>query len=162
MITAMDRKRRRELIEQYKEGYAKVAEALRDFPAESLTHRPAPGKWSAAEIVHHLADSETISGIRLRWLLTHDKPVIQGYDQDFFAVRFDYNSRPIEPALNAFEAARATTAQILDRMTEEDWQRSGEHTESGHYSAEKWLEIYAIHAHNHAHQIAAIKARVKA
>lgn len=157
----MEHQRRSELIEQYKQGHNEVIKALEGFPAAFLEQRPAPGKWSAAEIVHHLADNEMISAIRLRWLLTQDQPVIQGYDQDFFALRFEYNSRPIEPALRAFEAARATTAQLLDRMTEQDWQRSGEHTESGHYTAEKWLEIYAVHAHNHAQQIAAIKSKVK-
>lgn len=157
----MENQRRRELIEQYKRGYAEVTKALDGFAAQFLGQRPAPGKWSAAEILHHLADSEMISAIRLRWLLAQDHPVIQGYDQDLFASRFEYNNRAIEPALRAFEAARATTAQLLDGMMDEDWQRSGDHTESGHYSAEKWLEIYAVHAHKHAQQIAAIKSRLQ-
>ena len=49
---------RRQLIEQYEAGYAEVERSLRDFPADKLTARPIEGKWTACEIVHHLADSE--------------------------------------------------------------------------------------------------------
>jgi hypothetical protein len=118
-----------------------------------LTARPIAGKWSACEIVHHLADSETASAIRLRKLLTEEHALIQGYDQDEYAVRLKYNERDFGPALEAFHSARANTAQILDRMTDEDWTREGTHTESGRYSVEEWLRIYAAHAHNHAAQI---------
>ena len=104
-------------------------------------------------MVHHLADSETISGIRLRRLLTEDTPTIQGYDEQEYARRLRYQNRPMEPALEAFKAARATTAQLLDAMMEADWQRAGVHSESGPYSATRWLEIYAAHAHEHAGQI---------
>jgi cysteine sulfinate desulfinase/cysteine desulfurase-like protein len=57
------------------------------------------------------------------------------------------------PALEAFRYARETTAQLLGLMTEDDWKRAGTHTESGAYSMEDWLKIYAKHAHNHAAQI---------
>jgi hypothetical protein len=57
------------------------------------------------------------------------------------------------PALEAFRSARATTMQLLSLMSEEDWKREGTHTESGRYTAEQWLRIYADHAHNHAAQI---------
>jgi hypothetical protein len=57
------------------------------------------------------------------------------------------------PALEAFRSARETTGQLLELMNEADWKRSGTHTESGPYSMEDWLKIYAAHAHNHAAQI---------
>ncbi len=144
---------RRALIERYKQGYAEVAAALDGFPAAGLTAHPIPGKWSAAEIVHHLADSETQSAVRLRKLLTEPHPVIQGYDQEEWARALRYNERPLPPALAAFKAARETTAQLLDAMSEADWRRHGWHSESGSYHAERWLEIYAEHAHGHAGQI---------
>jgi hypothetical protein len=144
---------RRELIAKYAAGYDEVIEALEGFPKSQLTAHPLPGKWSACEIVQHLADSETISAIRLRRLLVEDKPVIEGYDQDLFANRLHYNDREMAPALAAFRAARSTTLQLLEGMTEADWQREGKHTESGRYTAEDWLKIYAAHAHGHADQI---------
>lgn len=149
---------RRTLIEKYKAGYAEVVKALEGFPKPQLTARPIPGKWTAAEIVHHLADSEMQSAIRLRKLLAEAHPVLQAYDQEAWANRLHYQDRPIEPSLLAFKAARETTAQLLERMTEEDWRKLGWHSESGSYHSERWLEIYADHAHGHAAQITRLKA----
>lgn len=144
---------RQELIDRYADGYNEVVRALEGFTAETLTAHPRPGKWSAAEIVHHLADSEMTSAIRLRRLLVEDKPVISGYDEALYATRLEYNSRDIAPAMEAFRAARAITMQLLQRMTEDDWQRKGTHSESGEYGSEIWLRSYAAHAHDHADQI---------
>jgi hypothetical protein len=152
---------RQTLIAQYKAGYTEVAKNLDGFPQESLTAHPIAGKWSAAEIVHHLADSETTSGLRLRRLLVEDHPLIQGYDQDQYAAMLHYTERDIAPSLEAFRAARATTAQLLDLMTEADWHREGTHSESGSYSTEDWLRIYADHAHNHAAQIGRLREALK-
>jgi hypothetical protein len=149
----MTSQERQDLIARYKEGYSEVVASLEGFPADLLTAHPIPGKWSAAEIVHHLADSETISGHRLRRLLAENHPLIQGYDQEVYAARLNYNNREMAPALEALRSARATTAQLFEFMSDEDWQREGTHSESGSYSVEDWLTIYAAHAHNHAAQI---------
>ncbi len=141
------------LIQRYEEGYSEVLKALEGFRPEHLSSHPLPNKWSAREIVHHLGDSESTSAMRLRRLLVEDHAVIQGYDQEQFATRLKYNEREMAPALDAFRAARETTAQVLRLMTDSDWQREGEHTESGRYTPEDWLRIYAAHAHNHAAQI---------
>src|SRR5438876_3016093 len=131
----MNAQERQELIARYQDGYNQIAESLNGFPSDLLTAHPIPGKWSAAEIVHHLADSETTSALRLRRLLVEDHPLIQGYDQDEYAAKLHYTERDMAPALEAFRAARATTAQLLDLMTEEDWKREGTHSESGSYTA---------------------------
>ena len=145
---------RQRLIEQYKAGYAEVERSLRDFPADKLTARPLAGKWTACEIVHHLADSEMRAAMRLRQLLAEDDPQIEAYDQDDYATRMRYNERTdLRPALDAFRAARAVTAQLLALMTDEDWRRAGQHPEHGRYTPEDWLRIYAAHAHGHASQI---------
>ena len=156
----MKAEERQQLIEKYSAGYQEVINALDGFPAESLTAHPIPGKWSAREIVHHLADSESTSAIRLRRLLVEDKPLIQGYDQDQFASKLRYNERDMAPSLEAFRSARATTAQLLSLMSEEEWKREGVHSESGRYTVEDWLAIYAAHAHNHAAQIQRLRDRL--
>ncbi|HZI46757.1 MAG TPA: DinB family protein [Pyrinomonadaceae bacterium] len=149
----MTSEERQQLIAQYKAGFDEVSRNLAEIPQNLLTAHPIAGKWSAAEIIHHLADSETISGQRLKRLLVEDHPLIQGYDQDQYAAKLRYNEREIAPALEAFRAARTTTAQLIDMMSENDWHREGTHSESGSYTAEDWLKIYAAHAHNHATQI---------
>ncbi len=148
----MDAETRKKLIDQYKDGYRAVAEALAGADDEELDVRPAPNKWSAREVVHHLADSEMTAAIRFRMLLAIDRPQIVGYDQDEFARRLHYD-RPIEASIDAFKAARKCTAEIMERMSEAEWQREGTHTEHGRYTIERWLEIYAPHAHRHAEQI---------
>jgi DinB superfamily len=152
---------RQQLIARYADGYAEVTRALDGFPAPALTAHPIAGKWSAAEIVQHLADSESVSAIRLRKLLVEKHPVIQGYDEAEFARVLRYNERELAPALDAFRAARATSLQILERMTDADWARMGWHTDGGHYTPETWLEIYAVHAHNHAAQIRRLREALK-
>jgi len=157
----MTNEERQSLIAQYKAGYDEVAQSLEGFDEEALSAHPLPGKWSAREVVQHLADSEMNSAIRLRKLLTEDDPQIQGYDQEDYAARLRYNERPIAPALDALRGARATSAQLVEAMSEADWSRAGTHSESGRYTAEDWLRIYAAHAHNHAAQIRRLREALK-
>ena len=155
----MDASERERLIGQYEDGYRAVMDALEGISEAELDAREAPGEWSPREIVHHLADSEMTSAIRLRLLIAQDAPTIIGYDQEAFVANL-FSDRPIEPSLAAFAAARASTAPILRRLSDEQWQRSGTHSESGPYSTERWLEIYAAHAHDHADQIRRARATV--
>jgi len=65
-----------------------VVEAeLTGLTEEELDHRPSDGGWTPREVVHHLADSEMTSAIRLRRLLAEESPVIQGYEEMQFSGR---------------------------------------------------------------------------
>ncbi|TAN32178.1 hypothetical protein EPN29_08305 [bacterium] len=147
----MKAEERTPLIERYREGHRTVMEALQGVTEDELDHS-ASGEWTPRMIVHHLGDSEMMSAIRLRRLLAEDAPLIHGYDEAAFADKLT-SDRPIEPSLEAMRWARESTAQILERLTEDDWRRTGTHSESGPYSVERWLTIYAKHAHDHAQQI---------
>jgi len=151
----MDASERAKLVDRYRAGHAAILGAIADVGEAGLDVRPADGGWTPREVVHHTADSEMTSAIRLRRLIAEDDPLIVGYDGDEFARRLHYADRPIEPALEAIAAARATTVQILDGLTEAQWARTGTHSESGPYGVEPWLEIYANHCHDHADQIRA-------
>ena len=157
----MDHQRREKLVASYKDGYRVVAEALAGASDADLDFAPGEGRWTARQIVHHLADSEMTSAVRLRLLIASDSPNILAYDQDEFARRLYYANRPIAASLAAFDAARRSTAEILDRLTEDEWQREGTHNEVGRYTVYKWLEIYAAHAHGHAEQISAARAAAR-
>lgn len=152
----MDQQERNKLIGQYRDGYATIAEALLKITPEELDSRPGPGRWTVREIVHHLADSEMTAAIRIRRLLAEDKPEIKGYDQDEFARRLHYD-RPHETSVELFKYVRDSTAELLERMAPADWLREGTHSESGRYTTETWLTIYAAHAHKHARQIRAAR-----
>jgi hypothetical protein len=149
----MDRQTRDALVQRYKDGADEVRKAVAEAAeGGGLDRRPEPGEWTAREVVHHLADSEMTSAIRLRRLLAEDNPVIEGYDENAFARRLHYD-RPVEASLDAMEASRRSSADLLDAMGDEEWQRRGRHTESGEYSVLRWLELYAAHPYDHAAQI---------
>jgi hypothetical protein len=149
MTTSVDR---RTLLARYKDGAAAVAAAAAGLSDDDLDRRPGPGEWTAREVIHHLADAEARSAIRLRQLLAEDDPIIQGYDEELYARVLHYD-RPVATSLSLVAAVRASTAELLDRLTEADFSRCGTHTESGPYSVETWLELYAAHAHDHADQL---------
>lgn len=152
----MDGAERRLLIKRYGDGVRAVRDALAGASEEDLDRR-TDDDWSSRMVVHHLADSETNSYLRLRKLLAEDDAQIQGYDEAEFARVLHYD-RPIEPSLAVFEAVRASSGQLLELLSEDDWARAGTHSESGRYSVEDWLAIYADHAEAHADQIARARA----
>jgi hypothetical protein len=149
----MDPSDRDELIARYEDGPEAVRRALSGITDAEFDSSPGVSEWTARQIVHHLADSEMTSAIRLRQLLADEDPVIVGYDEEEFARRLFYDERPIDASLEALGAARRTTAELLHRLSEDQWARTGTHTESGPYGVETWLRIYAAHAHDHAEQI---------
>ena len=144
---------REDRIRRYEEGAAKLKAALARVPPEARKWRPAEGKWSVHEVVCHAADSETNAALRLRYLLAEEKPVIVGYDQEVWAKTFDYHAAPLEPALATVEAVRASTADLLRRLPESAWSAVGTHTESGRYTTDDWLNVYAAHLEKHSGQI---------
>lgn len=153
----MDANERAALIAMYETGFEAVRAVLAEATDMSIDARSTPDDWTAREIVHHLADSEMTSAIRLRRLLVEDAPIIYGYDEAAFARVLHYD-RPIEASLAAFKAARDSCAELLHLLADEDWTRTGSHSESGVYSVETWLETYAAHGHDHADQIRAAMA----
>ena len=156
----MDTHTRTALIARYKDGYREVQSALEGASDKDLDAHPAPGKWSAREIVHHLADSEMTSAVRLRLLVAEENAAIRPYDENQFAARLHYQ-RPIASSLLAFQAARQSTGELLDAMTDADFAKTGTHPEHGSYGVDRWLEIYAEHAHKHADQIRRARAAAK-
>jgi hypothetical protein len=148
-----DAAERESLIKQYAEGPERLRSAFQKVPEEARQWRPGPGKWSAHEIACHCADSETNAYVRIRTLMADKDPVIAGYDQDDWAIRFDYHTHPVAAALSAVEAVRANTVPLLRRLTDASWSKVGRHSQSGTYSAEGWLRSYAEHLEKHSRQI---------
>lgn len=148
----MEEKQRTELLQKYRSGHQAVVDAVANMREDELDHSPGDGDWTPRQIVHHIADSEMTSAIRLRTLVAEDNPTIVGYDEKVFAESLT-RDRPIEPSLNAVRWARESTLQILERLSEDEWKKAGTHTELGPYSVERWLEVYANHCHDHASQI---------
>ena len=153
----MDRDQRTALIVTYRAGVAAVDAALAGITAAELDRQPPGDDWTARQIVHHLADSETMSYIRLRRLIAEDDPLIAGYDEPVWARRLHYD-RPIDASVAVLRAVRAASLELIERLTDDEWARTGRHSESGAYSVEAWLEIYAAHPREHADQIRRARA----
>jgi len=144
---------RSDLITRYAEGPALLRRTLARVPEAALQWRPAPGKWSAHEIIVHCADSECSAYLRIRFLVAEPGPMLMGYDQDAWATILDYHSRSIELALTTIDAVRASTVPLIQSLSLTDWARMGTHSESGAYGAEDWLRSYGQHLEIHSRQI---------
>lgn len=143
---------RAQLVDTFRGGYAAVEAALEGVTEAELDRQPSGGGWTARQIAHHLADSEATAYVRLRRLIAEDDPTIVGYDEPEFARRLHYD-RPIASSLAVLRAVRDASLELLESLTPAEWERAGTHSESGAYSVDDWLRIYARHSHDHADQI---------
>ena len=141
---------REALFQRYEGGPVLLRDAFARVPREAWKWRPGPDRWSVHEIVCHCADSETNAAIRIRYLAAEEKPVIVGYDQERWARVLDYHHARIELALAAVDVMRAHTVNLLRHLPESVWSIVATHTESGTYSTEDWLTIYAGHLEKHS------------
>ena len=71
----------------------KLAALTRRLSPRQLKQRPAPGKWSIAEILAHLADAELVIGFRMRRILASNGTAIMAFDQDAWAETFQSTAR---------------------------------------------------------------------
>ncbi len=144
---------REPLILEYERGASLLRAAWQGVPEPARQWPPAPGKWSAHEVVVHCADSETYAATRIRLVVAEADPLIVGYQQDAWARVFEYHSRSADLALEAVDAVRANTVPILRILADANWSKTGRHTETGAYTACDWLSVYAPHLTSHARQI---------
>lgn len=129
----------------------RLAAVLAKFSPLQLRKRPAPGKWSAAEIVIHLSEVEMMVGVRVRLVVGTNGINIQGFDQDAWASR--YASTDLQLALDAFYALRAANLAMYRALTPEEWEHYGIHSERGEESARRIVELCAGHDINHLRQL---------
>jgi hypothetical protein len=112
--------------------------------------------WSARQIIHHVADSEAQSYVRIRRLVAEPEgSLIQGYDEGAWAkdAKLGYESAPVENSIAVYAAVRAGSLDVLKRLEESDLLKFGEHSESGKFTIEKWLVNYTKHPLDHGDQL---------
>lgn len=121
---------------------------------EAAARRPeAPGKWSVADVVQHLADSELVLGFRMRMILTEDRPPLQGYDQDKWAATLRYPDVPLAEARAQLDALRAANLRVLRRLGPAELDRVGMHSERGPESLGHLIRLMGGHDLVHRRQI---------
>lgn len=139
-----------------------LAAAVADLDEADL-HRPeAPGKWSIAAVLRHLADTEMVYAWRLRLILGQlaggPPPTLTGFDQDSWAMRFRYDEADCSEALADHRAVRAANLRLLRSASADQLAQVGLHSERGPESGLHTLRLQAGHDLAHRRQIARIRA----
>jgi hypothetical protein len=131
----------------------KLAQLIKGVPAAKLRKRPAPDKWSVAEILAHMADGEIVGGFRMRFILGAPGAPIVAFDQDAWVVSGHYNKRDPRKSLELFRAVREANLAMLKTLEPEQWKHCGIHSERGQESIEHIVRMFAGHDLNHVRQV---------
>lgn len=134
----------------------KLASLIRGKTKKQLARRPAPGKWSVAEIMAHLADSEVVVSWRLRQILAGSGVALQAFDQDAWATTFDYGHHDTKQSLERYRILRESNLTLLKRIPKKLWDNYGVHQERGNESVAHIVRMMAGHDVNHLRQIESI------
>jgi hypothetical protein len=128
-----------------------VHQAVCAMTPEQIQAPIAPGKWSPCQIVAHLADCELAFSWRLRQTLAETNPVVQPFDQDAWATRYEGYDLP--SAMELFRAARAWNVKLIGGLSAADLDRPMTHPERGTMTFFGVLETMAGHDLNHLAQL---------
>jgi hypothetical protein len=140
----------------------KLAALIKGKNKKQLSKQPAPGKWSVAQILAHLADAEIAIGWRLRQIAATNGVALQAYDQDAWASTFDYAHRDPKQSLEAFRVLRDANVALLKGLPKNLWENYGIHQERGNESLTHVVRMIAGHDLNHIEQVERIvKAKRK-
>lgn len=134
----------------------KIERLVKAAPPARLKRRPAPGKWSVAEILAHLADDELVTGYRYRTVIGQPGAPLQGFDQDRWAESMAYGRRPPLASLREYLALRQMNLALLKTLSPAQWKLHGLHSERGPETIEDLARLMAGHDLNHLRQIEAI------
>ena len=131
----------------------KLTALTKGLSKKQLTRRPAPGKWSIAEILAHLADAELVVGFRLRLMLASNGTPIQAFDQDAWARGLDYPTMPLELSREIYRSTRAGTRYLAALHYLKDGHLEWVHSETGVRTLREEFDKVAAHNEHHLGQI---------
>jgi hypothetical protein len=122
-------------------------------PHHDLERRPAPDRWSAKQILAHLADAEVVLGWRLRSILATSGVTLQPFDQNRWAEVFGYEQVPVDESLDLFEAGRRSNLRLFRMADPAMMENFGMHEERGRESVAHLVRLAAGHDVNHIRQV---------
>lgn len=141
---------------------AKLKKSVQGLTAKQLRWRPEPAKWSIAEIIAHLADTEIVASWRMRSVIGENGITIQPFDQDAWASAFEYRDRDTRRSLELFRVLRENNLAMLKEIPRETWDRYGMHVERGKETVAHLTRMFAGHDTNHLLQIERLLKQLKA
>lgn len=133
----------------------KIERLVKGVPAAKLRKRSVPGKWSVAEILSHLADTELVMSYRMKSILGAPGTPIAAFDQDKWAESQNYAKRDPKMSLQVLRTLRGANHAMLKSIRPEQWKHFGVHAERGEESIERIVQMVAGHDINHLRQIEA-------
>lgn len=139
----------RTLIDEYFAGADAPAQAIRGLSREELNSFPVPGTWSIQQIVFHLMDSDLIGSDRMKRVIAEERPTLIGYNETAFAANLFYSELDPAAACEIFAQNRRMTAEILRRLPDVAYARTGLHNESGELTLEHLVRTYIKHLDGH-------------
>lgn len=129
------------------------AALLEELTPEEIDYQPAPGKWSARQVIAHVLDTEAHVYTRLRYAVAEPGRVITPFDQDAWAHTLGYSHADVAESVEAFRVLRDLNTRLLERLEPEQWQQIILHPERGHQTIEQLAELFDWHARVHIEQI---------
>jgi uncharacterized damage-inducible protein DinB len=130
-----------------------LAVVVRRLPAAQLEQRPAgTGGWTARQVLAHLADFELMAAVRVRTVLSVDRPLLASYGQEEFTDRFSALETADE-ALERFTVNRRATLRVVAALEPADLERVGVHPARGEETLQRTLEMLARHDRAHLDQL---------
>jgi len=118
------------LLTGYLSGVSTLASFL-TLPDEVLYQRPRSDSWSAAEVVHHLADAEVAWSELYRRLLVEHEPPVAVWDHERYCEVLRYSQRPLLHAVGTVTALRHANVDLLAAIPAQSWRRTAIHPEQG-------------------------------
>ena len=140
-----------------------ILEGLRRTKSEILFHFEmneddlvksyGAGKWNNRQILHHLADAETVLYDRIRRGISRPNQVVWNFDQDAWADKLDYNSKPLEQSKSVFISIRNALIYLASKHYEKDGANSYVHNETGLRTVKDEFDKVVWHSDHHLAQI---------
>jgi len=127
---------------------------------DDLRMPPKPGEWSTADVLAHLRSGDDILTPRVYMMLVRDNPTLMAYEERKWAEVMGYADADFQTSLQAYILKRAELVNVLQRLTPEEWQRTGIHEHTGSLTIEELVNDMLLHEAEHCRQIEAMRPQV--
>lgn len=150
----------RELIAQYAAGPTTLRQAIAGLSDEQILAHPIPGKWSIQELVIHVVDADFVGMDRMKRVIAEDNPRLLAFDENRWLERLHPSEQSVADSLVLFETGRRQMVRILERLPDEAFARTGEHSERGPLSLETLVQTFVNHLAHHLKFVAEKRAKL--
>ena len=141
-----------EILSKYHSSALTFIEEGRKISTEAV-NTSKDGEWSAAFIIHHIADAEIQFGVRYANALCEDNPTIVPFDEEKFPTGLQYYNRSVAVSLESLAASHAMNYEILKNASDADWGRISTHPQRGEVTLLQIVTLSAIHIAGHIDQL---------